>query len=153
MRSFEELVGFVKRSNDIFGFAAEALAPYLPYQQVREFLAPKVSSAEWVPEPYTHETVTTQMRDYMAFAWGKVLAHRGLSAGRSVAKMKAWLYALGDDEMVAFCEDESHYPQYGAPMLKAISEKYGFSIPDDERVRRMVQGLPCSDGCEDGCGH
>jgi len=67
----------------------------------------------------------------VAFGWGKVRNHRGLSADRTILKMKAWLWLLGDDELEAFAADYANYPQYGAPILKAICEKYDFPIPED----------------------
>lgn len=103
-------------------------------------------------EPLSDDRVRDEMRQYMAeVGWDKVLGHRGISAGRTVEKMTAWLWLLGDDEMVRFAEDDSNYPQYGAPILKAICEKYGFPIPDDPAARRMAVGRRCVPDCDEGC--
>jgi hypothetical protein len=91
------------------------------------------------------------MRDYMEFAWGKADDHRGLSAMRSVEKFKAWVWLLGNDKLVEFCEDDDHYAYYGAPVLQRICQEYSFPIPDDAGIQRMMKGLPCKDGCTSGC--
>jgi hypothetical protein len=82
----------------------------------------------------------------MAFAWGKARDHRGISASRSVEKMRTWVWLLDDPEITA------NYQNYGAPILRAICERYGFPIPDGDDMRRMSEGEPCRDGCDEGCG-
>ena len=81
--------------------------------------------------------------------------HRGLSAGRSIDHFRAWLWMDGEDELVEQINSEDiPFAQYGAPILKAISEKYGAPTPDDDATLRMMLGSICEpDGCPyEGCG-
>lgn len=156
MRTAAEAVAWynTRKGDDLFGFAGEIIFQYIPFEVAKPYLTPEATQAEWEADlkPLTHEQCLTDARAYMAFAWEKVADHRGLSAGRSVIKLTAWCALLGEDELVAFANDESHYKQYGAPILKAISERLGFPIPDDARLVRMADGLPCRPDCEEGCG-
>lgn len=153
MRTVDEIVEYYRREqgNDFFGFTAEVLLSYLTAEQFKEFAKPDADLSEWKAQPLTREYVLEEMRKYMEFAWGKVEDHRGLSAGRSIEKMQAWLWLLGDEETRAFADDGDNYAQYGAPILKKICEVYGFPIPEGEAIKRMSQGLPCYEGCQEGC--
>lgn len=154
MKTQSEIIEYYDnhREEDMFGFVAEVLFPYLTFDQAKKYLKPEATAEGWGDvEPLTEEHVVGEMRDYMVFAWEKAADHRGLSASRSIEKMRAWLWLLGDEELRDFADDNSNYAQYGAPTLKAISEKYGFDIPDEPRIKRMVKGLPCRDGCGEGC--
>src|SRR5258708_34724817 len=90
LKTTDEIVEYYRKEgkNDFLGFAADVLLPYLPVEQVKEFLNDDVDLSEWKPLPLTAEAVIANMREYMAFAWGKVENHRGISAERSVEKMK-----------------------------------------------------------------
>lgn len=152
MRAQDEIVAQIKATEGSFlTFTPEVLVPYLDYENAKAFLKPEVTAETWRPEPLTEESVKEAMREYMGrVGWEKVMDHRGISAGRTVEKMGAWLWLLGDDEMVAFAEDSNNYPQYGAPILMRICEKYGFPFPQGEDVARMARGEPCDAACE-GC--
>lgn len=117
------------------------------------FLKPEVTAESWgesrLPD---RDSIVAAMREYMTFAIGKALDHRGISAGRSVDHFRGWLWLLGDDETLAFAETEGNYAQYGAPVLSRICERYAFPQSDDEAFTRMAQGKPCYDGCGEGCG-
>ena len=89
------------------------------------------------------------MRTYMAFALGKAEDHRGLSAGRSVDKLRAWAWVLCDDDR--FREGQQPYRNYGVPILKAMCEHYGFDFPQHGPLQAMAQGLPCRPDCNEGC--
>lgn len=154
MRTPEEIITEIHhRADGFFDFTGEVLPQYLPFSHAQEFLKPEVTASEWdqMSKSPTPETILSDMRTYMDFAWGKVLDHRGLSASRSVSKMRAWLWLLGDDDLAAMCESEADYPQYGAPILKAICTKYGFEVPRGDGVERMAQGHACTSDCLDGC--
>jgi hypothetical protein len=68
--------------------------------------------------------------------------------------MKAWLWLRGDDVLLGKIErEEIPFKNYGAPILRAIGEKYKFDFPPlDSPVIRMSQGQPCTDDCQEGCG-
>lgn len=139
------------KDEDFFGFAGEVFIPYLDFQPAREFLKPDTSltAESWKQYPLTEEGVIGEMKSYMEFAWDKASNHRGLSAGRSVEKMRAWLWLLGNDELIEYAEE--HYQNYGAPILLKICQAYNFPVPDDEGLARMAGRLPCRDDCDEGC--
>lgn len=154
MRSQDEIVAFYQgyKGRDIFGFTLEALADFMDAGHVKRFLKPDADLSAWTSREPSREAVLEEMRSYMVFAWEKVGGHRGISASRSVQKMKAWLWLLGDDDLVAYAEDDGNFAQYGAPILARISGKYEFPIPTSPRVKRMTQGQPCRVDCDEGCG-
>lgn len=154
MKTSEDIITYYRneQEGDMFGFTAEVLLPYLSAEQVRPFLKDDADLSDWEQEPLKFEAVVAAMREYMEFAWGKVQDHRGISASRSVEKMQAWLWLLGDEETLTFAQASRNYAQYGAPVLKKICEKYGFPVPEGEDIERMAKGLPCEHGCEMGCG-
>lgn len=154
VRTPDEIVQYLHQPRGFLDFATEVLVPYLPFSHAQEFLKPEVTQDSWpeLPQPISPEKVLADMKGYMEFAWGKVQGHRGLSANRSVSKMKAWMWMLGDQDLCRLCDDEYSYPQYGAPILAAISRKYDCPIPDSLYLANMIQGEPCQPGCADGCG-
>jgi len=154
MKEQKEIVDKIKTSNDFFGFQQEVLVPFLDYENAKEFLKPEVKKVAWKKSQVklNKETVLEQMKDYMEFAWEKCSGHRGLSASRSLEKMRAWLWLLSDTEMIEFSDDEDNYPNYGAPVLAKISKKYGFKIPKDKPTQNMIKGLACGVDYECGCG-
>ena len=151
MRTQEDIAKLVEaKSNQIFSFTPEVLVPYLDFNHAKKFLKPDVTAEQWTPQALKDDVIKEEMREYMErIGWDKVEDHRGISAGRTVEKMRAWLWLLGDEEMYAFADDKGNYPQYGAPILKAICLKYGFPIPTGAGVERMMTGKSCGD---DGCG-
>lgn len=117
-------------SNALFDFGPEVLISYLPVDQAREFLKPEVTAEQWEEGrlPLDRETVIRQMGEYMDFAWEKANDERGLSAIRSVQKMQAWLFLLGDAELLAFAENDRNYAPYGKPILRRICDAYELQV-------------------------
>lgn len=152
MRTPEEIVARCKVEGDRFSiagqFVVEALVPFLTFEQARPLLKPDATENGWPTEPLTREAVLSEMRAYMEFAWGKVQDHRGLSASRSVEKIGAWIWLLGDEEILNEFK-ATDYAQYGAPKLAAACRHYGFPVPEDESLACMIAGRPCL-GCESG---
>ena len=136
---------------DFFGFVGEVMIRYLPFDLAKPFLKDSVQETDWHPHGLTDEAVLKEMSDYMTFAWGKVENHRGLSAGRSIEKMSAWLRVLGNDELADKLDSGDPWGQYGAGLLAIVCEKYKFPIPAGEAIQNMIQGMPCRPGCRDGC--
>lgn len=148
MRTQEEIVAEIKRAaaDELLPFTAEAIIGYLDFEHAKEFLKLEAKAEDWKQDPLTKEAVLGEMRTYMAeYGWDKALGHRGISANRTVTKMAAWTWLLGDEPIT------DPYPSYGVPILKALCERYGFPIPGDEAVERMARGEGCSDHCEEGC--
>jgi len=159
VRTQEELAAFVSDSrinHDPFGFGIEVILPYLEAENAKVFTIATVDTARiWKEQGYPRkqdrEAMLKEAQQYMEFAWGKAMNHRGLSAERSVSKMAAWMFLLGEDALLNTCFDDSKYPKYGAPILKDICVKLGWEIPADVAILRMIKGLPCQEECEQGC--
>ena len=109
---------------DMFGWQTNDLIFYLDYDHAKEFIRQEVDAEEWanicggVPlDP------VASIRNYMSFAWDKANNCRGISAGRSIEHMKAWLWLDEQDDLLAFIE--KGYDYYGKPQLVKVCEHYG----------------------------
>lgn len=150
VRTVEEITARLRQgADDVFGWRFEVLVRYLTAEQVQEF-TPGVDLSAWVIAPLHAEPIAEEVRSYMAFAWGKVEDHRGLSAGRSVEKIGAWLWVLGLDDMLA-AMTAAEYQNYGAPQLAVVCRLLNLPIPPGEWAQRMIASLPCQPGCDEGC--
>lgn len=139
----------VDKSKEALSFWPEVLLEFLTYEQAKPLLKPDYDGKDWPkPLPLTREIVVEKMREYMSFAWDKAENHRGISASRSVDKMHAWTWLIGEDNQINW----DNYQNYGCPILKQICEKYGFNIPKSEALVRMSQGLVCGTDYDCGCG-
>jgi hypothetical protein len=154
VRTQEEILERMRAAEgeDILGFERGVLLQYLDFEHAREFLKDEATAEAWEKDrPRTDEDARKEAAAYAGFAWGKVEDHRGISAGRNIAKMSAWCWLLGLDDVVARAE-AAGYAQYGAPQLKILCDGLGLPVPADEWATRMMSGLPCRDGCDEGCG-
>lgn len=156
MQTVEALIERVKKPSSFLGFDADALYTFVPMPEVLELLTDegkaRYESGEAKPTPLTRENVIEAMREYMErIGWEKVEDHRGISAGRTVEKMEAWIWLLDDRDTLKAVED-APYENYGAPKLAVVCKAYGFPIPEDQDIQRMIRGERCSAGCT-GCGH
>jgi hypothetical protein len=149
MRTQDEISKHMKEieNDDFCGFQRQVLGQYLDIEHAKEHF--KAIKDEWNQTPL--ENALDDMKEYMEFAWRKVEDHRGLSAGRSVEKMEAWLWLLEDFETLNAVKETS-YENYGTPKLAVICRKYDCPIPDDDGIRNMINSKPCRIGCEEGCG-
>ena len=138
--------------NDLFGFAEEVLLGALDPDHATGFLSSRTSDYERITN------LDAYARWYLTFAIGKILAHRGISASRSVTKLRELAWLLGRDDVVA-AMDAAGYPTYGAPIVRAFADGFGWPFlratddPDGlQRLTRMASGLECDpDGCRRGC--
>lgn len=150
-RSQDDIVARIRQiqtsGEDFFGFRIDALCGLLDAEHVRPFLKEEADLTLW-PEP---QPVEEQGREYLEFAFGKALDHRGLSADRSVQKLAEYAWALGRDDVAEQMGRDENYPQYGAPALVIFAKAFGWPVPDDPDLARMAQGEPCEPGCQDGC--
>lgn len=153
MRTQAEIVTKIEGSSDFLGFDRDVYIGFLDYEHVRKFLKEGVTREEWddARTELNRESILASMREYMDFAWGKVRDHRCISASRSVDKMRAWAWLLGDEQLLAEIE-AAEYTNYGAPKLAAICYYMGWPVPGDSAITNMVAGRPCVPGCCEGCG-
>lgn len=158
MKSDSEIIERIKvvKEAEFFGFETADLLVFLPFEKAKAFVAEDKRDElreDWVQQDRSSWAIEEMIVDYLPFAVGKAVDHRGISASRSVAHLRAWFWMLGRDDIVEFIDDDYNYPQYGAPILKRAHEVFGVSLPDDSEFLRMAEGLPCSpNGCGIGCG-
>ncbi len=152
MRTDKEILDRYAGLDRFFDFEPSDLLAFLPFEKAKPRLKADAKAEDWGdPEPRDHDALKKTIVDYLEFAWGKCQDHRGLSAGRSIDHFRAWLWMDGEDELVERIEnDDIPDAQDGAPILKAISVKYGVPIPDDDATRRMMRGDICEPG---GCSY
>ncbi|AFU87414.1 hypothetical protein CcrSwift_gp244 [Caulobacter phage CcrSwift] len=111
---------------DFFGFQANDLVCYLPFEAAKPWLNENATPEVWTPNVNTPEAIKQVILDYMEFAWDKANNRRGLSAGRSLDHMKAWLWMLDEDAAWVAALKLSDYTHYGKPQLRAICKRFGW---------------------------
>lgn len=146
------------KEDDYFGFKAEVLLSHLPKTFLKPYLKPDADTSDLDSYSRDLKSVTKEAVEYMEFAWGKALDHRGISANRSIDKLTELFWLMGRDDVVAAMY-RADYHNYGAPKLKAACELMGWPIPASKRLTRMAQGLQCRDRddiyeqCDEGCSY
>jgi hypothetical protein len=134
-------------SQRFLDFQGGDLLPYMDYEDAKPFLKEGVT-AEQLIEARSAPTPLEEAVEYLPFAWEKANGCRGLSAGRSVDHLKAWLWLAGynvDDDF------DRRYQYYGKPCLVTASELVGFDwrAHDDRTWRNDEIGPGISDGIRD----
>ena len=143
----ERITAASEGTEDFFGFRREVLIRSLPFERAKLYLDSPDDN-----KPWDVQDVGAEAEAYLAFAIGKILNHRGISASRSVDKLREFAWLVGRDDAVAAIDDQG-YAQYGAPKLRAFARTMGLPWPeDDAALARMADGWPCVQGCPEGCG-
>ena len=137
-------------ASDILGWRREVLAEALDFEHARPFLKPDVTADSWDAVP-TEEQLADKAAAYLDFGYGKAIDHRGISADRSVSKLREFAWLLGRDDVVE-AMDKAGYAQYGAPKLLAFAVGMDLPVSTDRAFQRMAAGQLCRPACEDGCG-
>lgn len=157
MRSQDEIVGkllAISKEDHLFDFRRDILVVYLDREHAELIkgitLKEDADLSSWKEKNLSDEIVLEEIKGYMDFAWDKAIGHRGLSASRSIQKLSAWCWLLVEDELVEAL-DNGPYSRYGAPGLAEVSKRFEWPIPKGKRIKRMIKGLPCVPGCEEGC--
>lgn len=125
MRSYSEIQQRIRDDDGFFGFGIEVLATYLPLEECREFL--KEGVEDWDHKANTTDVIYNDLAEYMSFAWEKANAERGLSAIRSIEKVKAWLFLLERDDILIALEEHDTEP-YGKGMLRFVCQQLELKI-------------------------
>ena len=147
MRTQEEIVARIESSNSFFGFDKEVYIYALDYEHAKPYLKAEVTEDEWESSLEEEGPIEKRFASYMEFAIGKALDHRGISANRSVEKLNAYSWLLGEDDWI-----EEPYAMYGVPILKALAERHSLPWPEDDRLKNMAEGRNCVPDCREGCG-
>ncbi len=133
----EEIEKKIESLTNLFDFSSEVLIPYLSFSKCKEryhneYVSKIESGEKPEPKPITDIYETVQdMLDYMVFGWSKALDERGISASRTITKLRAWFWLLGREDLVSILEDDRLYNPYGAPMLIKVCNKIGIEVPED----------------------
>jgi len=139
-RTQEEILARLKTlaKSDLFGFQSNDLIEFLSFENAKSFIREGVTANEWLQETDSVKLI----KEYIGFAWRKANDRRGLSAGRSMEHMKAWLWLDGKDELVE--KMESDYAYYGKPCLRLICNEYGidWQAMDDGEWVNSEHGAP-----------
>lgn len=135
MRTKEEIVKRINeiKDADIFGSETNDLISYLDYETAKQFITNEEVTEKRFNESrkFGDEDVRKEMKDYIAFAWGKAFDERGLSAQRSLMHYSAWIWLLNDGNFDEFTDKvDNDYESYGKPVLKWICEKYNLPMRD-----------------------
>ena len=153
MKSQEQIIDRLKsiKKNDILGFRTEALVDFLTKEKAEtlrgDIFKENAEFKGWEKPDLSDDAVKKRAKEYLAFAFDKALNHRGISASRSVEKLKEWLWLIGLDDQV----DWENYQNYGCPILRQVAKALKVEGPKDSAFDRMARGLPCQDDCEEGC--
>ena len=123
MRTDQEILARAEavKDHDWLGTQTWELVSRLPFDLAKSFLTDSAKEKDWPPAKRDADTIKAEMLDYMRFAWDKANNRRGISAGRSLDHMSAWLWLLGHDEAADAILDYDHY---GKPWLRAICEAF-----------------------------
>jgi hypothetical protein len=130
-RTAEEITARANGQNpeDPFGWTLEVLLPYLELDAVRPFLKSEGTTAqEWDDVRSDPADIESAARAYYLFALGKIDNERGISAERSVIKLREYAWLAGRDDAVT-AMDAADYPEYGAPKVRVFGEAFGFTTP------------------------
>jgi hypothetical protein len=128
-RTAEEIIARTNSQNytDPFGWTLEVLLPYLEFDAVHRLLDEAgVTDEEWDDVRSDPADIENAARAYYLFALGKIDNERGISAERSVIKLREYAWLAGRDDVVA-AMDAADYTPYGAPKVALFGQAFGFT--------------------------
>lgn len=121
-----------RETNKLFDFGKMQLVVHLPWKEATPHLGDDVTEEEFeeIQPENSEEWAREQIEEYFSFAVEKATRERGLSAIRSVQKMREWVWLTGEEEAFEeFCDTD--YKSYGAPKLKVVARHFDLG---DERL-------------------
>lgn len=126
-----------RKGSDLFGFETSQYIDYLDFEHAIVFLKEGTTRRQWRKAFKDTKPPVEAIKDYMPFAWEKANDCRGISAGRSIMHMIAWLWLDGKDwpEII-------DYKYYGKPQLVRICKEYSidWKALDDGKWRNSEDG-------------
>lgn len=140
MRTQEEIKARLinVKEDDVLGFEwveyAKALTPESLESLKGTVFKKDADVSGWDPPFKSDKDIRKQCIDYMKFAWEKAKNCRGISAYRSLAHYRAWLWLLGSDNFDRITFD---YEYYGKNELVQICRFLGLDPGKyDDGIRR-----------------
>lgn len=138
-RTQKEILEFIKTGeNDIFGnYYLDVLIDYLNWANVKQFYTDKYIKEieiEKKEEPKPIKDIYEAVQDfldYMVFGWMKALDERGLSAGRTILKIGAWLWLFGRKDLFEITQEDDLYNHHGMPVLIKVCENLMIKVPKE----------------------
>lgn len=125
-RSSAEIYARAQAADDMFGWAQGMLLSYCDYDTVLPLLNDGVTAEDWAKNADDPAKIGEAARSYYEFALGKIEDERGISAERSVVKLREYAWLMGRDDVVA-AMDAAPYPMYGAPKVAVFGEAFGYA--------------------------
>lgn len=129
-RSQDDIFARAQAADDMFGWAQEVLLPYLDFEHAKPLLHDGVTAEQYAECAEDPTKIGEAAREYHLFALGKIEAERGISAERSVIKLREFAWLMGLDDVVA-AMDAAEYSPYGAPKVAAFAADLGFTQAAD----------------------
>lgn len=126
-RTSAEIFARAQAADDAFGWAQEVLFPYCNYETVLPILVDGVTPEDWAKDAEDPAKVGEAARSYYLFTLGKIADERGISAERSVIKLREYAWLMGRDDVVD-AMDAAPYPPYGAPKAAVFGQLMGYAI-------------------------
>lgn len=125
-RTSEEIAARLTTEPDPMGWVAETLLPYCEFDAVRPYLVDGATETDWTDARADAAALESAARAYYEFALGKIADQRGISAERSVIKLREYAWLAGRDDVLA-AMDAADYPEYGAPKVRVFADAFGFT--------------------------
>lgn len=149
-RTADQILGRINEldPNDFFAFRLDVLIPTLDWEHAQPYLVGTATEDAWEGDTNTWVHLYNNTVEYIKFGLGKAENHRGASALRTIAKLNAWCWLLGDDTNAVY---NAPYPSYGVPGIMVAAGLLGVTVQLSPTLLRMSQGLPCVEGCQEGC--
>lgn len=107
---------------DLFGWAREVLIEGFDWKHAQTLVHDWVTREQW---ERTYGDMPERAHGYFAFAIVKIRDKRGISAERSVVKLREYAWLLGRDDVVT-AMDEAEYAPYGEPKIRAFGAGMGW---------------------------
>lgn len=151
MKTQDEIVARIRtrKKHDFFGFETSEYLDYLDFAHAKEFLKEGTTPEQWEKVHSKAKTPEEAIKDYMPFAWDKANNCRGISAGRSICHMIAWLWLDGKD-----WPELEDYGYYGKPQLVRVCKEYDidWQALDDNHWRNdeMDKGISADEALKVG---
>lgn len=121
----EQILAKIKATEDFLGFEVSEYFRALAKETLennRHLLNKDADLSNYETAFKTVEDVRKTAVNYVEFAWEKANNFRGISANRSIAHYRAWLWLMGEDPDVIM---SAEYEHYGKEKLIQVCEFLG----------------------------